>query len=64
MTNNTGQEHGIDDTIRGRPSAISREDSHTGQHESEPVVDRTKTSNQTERVAVSYQEGEGIARFG
>ena len=62
MANNAGQEHGIDDTIRGRPSAISREDSHTGQHESETVVDRTKTSNQTERVAVAHEEGEGIAR--
>jgi hypothetical protein len=62
MTNNAGQEHGIDDTIRGRPSAISRQDSHTSQHESEPVVDRAKTSNQTERVAVANEEREGIAR--
>ena len=64
MTNDTSQENGIDDTIRGRPSAISREDSHTGQHESETVVDRTKTSNETERVAISHEEGKGIARFG
>jgi hypothetical protein len=54
--NNTSQEHSIDDTIGRRPGTVGREDSNTGQHESEAVVDRTQSSDQTERVAVSHEE--------
>jgi hypothetical protein len=56
VADDTSQEHSIDDTIRGRPGAVGRQDSDTGQHEGEAVVDRAESSDQTERVAVSYKE--------
>ena len=56
MGNDTSQEHGIDDTIRGCPGAVSRQDGNTGEHESETVVNRAKSSYQTERVAVSHKK--------
>lgn len=64
MQKDRGNEDAIDLAVRWTPLAVSVDNDHRQEHETEAVVDRAKSAHKAKRIAVSHEKGQGVAPLG
>lgn len=61
MHEHTAHKHDISNAIARVPLAIARNHNDGQKHEREAVVDGAQSPHEAQRIAVSDEEGEGVA---
>jgi len=64
VTSYCPNKNSIDDTVAGRPVAVSGDHDHTQKHQRETVIDGTKAAHKSKRVAVADKEAQRIPPLG